>query len=55
MTNTDRPTKSLSEMTPFERQALFSAAKTEIVPLDRPARRLAPRARRNSVKHRAIR
>ena len=55
MTNTDRPTKALSDMTPFERQALFSAATPTINMPDRPARRLPPRSRRNSVKHRAIR
>lgn len=53
MTNTNNP--DFSKMTHAERLAFFSAAKTETVPLDRPARRLPPRSRRNSVKHRAIR
>lgn len=46
---TDRP------LTHAERQALFSAARPEIVPNPTPARRLPPRSRRNSVKHRAYR
>ena len=50
MTNTD-----ILKMTPLERRAYFSKAKEEIVPLDRPARRLPPRPRRNSVPRRAIR
>lgn len=46
---TDRP------LTRAERQALFSAARPEIVPNDRPARRLPPRSRRHSIKHRSYR
>lgn len=37
------------------RLAEYSAARPEIVLNDRPARRLPPRSRRHSVKHRAIR
>jgi len=48
-------TPDFSKMTHAERLQFFSAAKTETVPLDHPARRLPPRSRRNSVKHRAIR
>lgn len=42
-------------MTHAERLALYSAARPEVIMNDRPARRLAPRSRRHSVKHRAIR
>jgi hypothetical protein len=38
-----------------ERLAYFSASKPDTTPLDHPARRLPPRPRRNSVRHRAIR
>ena len=55
MTNTDRPAPDFSKMTPLERIAYFSAATPTINMPDRPARRLPPRSRRNSVKHRAIR
>lgn len=51
--NTNTP--NIATMTPSERRAYFSAATAEVVPLDRPARRLPPRPRRNSVRHRAIR
>lgn len=51
--NTNTP--DTSTMTHLERIAYFSAAREEIVPLDRPARRLPPRARRHSIRHRAIR
>lgn len=40
---------------PFARLALFSKATPTINMPDRPARRLPPRTRRHSVKHRAIR
>jgi hypothetical protein len=52
---TNRPAPDLSKMTRTERIAYFSAATEKVVPLGRPARRLPPRARRNSVRHRAIR
>lgn len=42
-------------MTRAERQALYSAARPEIVYNDRPARRIPPKTRRHSVKHRSIR
>ena len=54
MTN-NNPTPDLSKMTLPERLAYFSAATPKINNLDHPARRLPPRPRRNSVKHRAIR
>lgn len=40
---------------PYERRLMFSAAKVGIVMPTRKARRLPPRNRRHSVKHRAIR
>ena len=57
MTNnpTPNPTPDFSKMTPLERIAYFSAATPTINMPDRPVRRLPPRSRRNSVKHRAIR
>lgn len=51
--NNNRP--DLSKMTPLERRQFFSAAKAEIVWPDRPARRLPPKSRRNSVPRRSIR
>lgn len=51
MTTTATP----APLTRAERQALYSAARPEIVLNDRPARRLPPRTRRHSVKHRSIR
>lgn len=54
MTNDTNP-KALSDMTPLERRMLFSAAKPEVVMPDRPARRLPPKSRRTSVRHRSIR
>lgn len=54
MTNTNRP--ELSNMTPAERRAFFSAAREEIVPNDRPADRSRNGTRiPRSVSHRAIR
>lgn len=49
-------TKPLSDMTPLERRMFFSAARMDTPPI-MPAvvKRPAPRARRTSVKHRAIR
>lgn len=54
--NNDTNTPDLAAMHPLDRRMLFSAAKTEttIMP-DGPIRRPAPRARRNSVRHRSIR
>ena len=40
---------------PFARLARFSKATPTINMPDRPARRLPPKSRRHSVKHRAIR
>ena len=48
-------TPDLAAMHPLDRRMLFSAAKTETVMPDHPVRRPAPRARRHSVRHRAIR
>lgn len=53
MTNNDTP--DFSKMTPLERRAYFSAAREVIVPLGRPAKKLPPKVRRNSVRHRSIR
>lgn len=53
--NNPSPTPDFSKMTPLERIAYFSAATPTINMPDRPVRRLPPRSRRNSVKHRAIR
>lgn len=52
MTTTTNPTAPLTHA---ERLARFSAATPTINPIDAPSRRTPPKARRNSVKHRAIR
>lgn len=52
MTTTATPAPRLTHA---ERLALYSAARPEIVLNDRPARRLPPKTRRHSVKHRSIR
>ena len=54
-TNPDPRPKMLADMTALERRIYFSSAKSELVMPDTPVRRLPPRRRRNSVKHRAIR
>lgn len=48
-------TPTTAPLTRAERQALYSAARPEIVLNDRPARRIPPKTRRHSVKHRSIR
>lgn len=48
-------TPDISKMTPLERRAFFSAAKGTITMPTAPVRRLPPRARRTSVRHRSIR
>lgn len=53
MTNNNRP--DISKMTRAERLAYFSSAKEEMVMLPTRARRLPPKSRRTSVRHRAIR
>lgn len=53
MTN-NHPTPDLSKMTRLERQMYFSSAKGELW-MPETVKRVPPRRRRNSVKHRAIR
>lgn len=54
MTN-DTNTPDIATMTPSERRAYFSSATEAISMPTAPIRRLPPRSRRHSVKHRAIR
>lgn len=53
MTTTNRP--NIAMMTPAERRAFFSAATPEVIMNATPARRLPPKPRRHSVRHRAYR
>ena len=53
MTNNQNP--DYSKMTHAERLAFFSAAKSDAPIMPATVRRLPPRPRRNSVKHRSIR
>lgn len=52
MTTTTAPA---TRLTYAERTALYSAARPEVITNDRPARRIPPKTRRHSVKHRAHR